>query len=250
VATNTAGRSEEKLMAGEPPKLHRFAVTALILLLGGVVACKGGKGQSVQDQAQVCFSKLNRPSAGRLRLTGPLDCDETVPRYRTQGPPDRPGEVVYLDGDGRVRMTYRVKYDSVGRPSSEERVMRLEAGDIKVYSRGDRMDFVRPLGAELKMVRIRTKLDRVGHAVEVAKYAGADLAYRMVRSYREGELKSEATYDGGGNLKFRSEFLVKDGRRVERMLDGKGKLLMERELMPVDRRSHSAVKGGRLVEMR
>ncbi len=235
-------------MASEPPNPHRFAVTALILLLGGVVACKGGEGQSVQDQAEVCFSKLNRPSAGRLRLSGPLDCDEAVPRYRTQGPKDTPGEVVYLDGDGRVRMTYRVKYDSVGRPSSEERVMRLEAGDVKVYSRGDRMDFVRPAGAGLKMVRIRTKLDQSGHAVEVAKYAGAELAYRMVRSYSEGELKSEATYDGSGNLKFRSEFLVKDGRRVERMLDGEGKVLMERKLMPVDRRSHSPVKGGQFTE--
>jgi hypothetical protein len=43
-------------------------------------------------------------------------------------------------------------------------------------------------------------------------------------------LKSESTYDGGGKLKFRSDYLDIDGHPTERMLDGDGKVLMERIL--------------------
>ncbi len=221
------------MMVSERLIRDRYICAALVIIMGGVVACKGDKGQSVKNQAQTCFKELERPSAGRLLLSGPVACDQAGPRYRTQGPSDRPREVVFLDGGGRVKMTYRVSYDTQGRPMSEERIMRLDKGSLKVYNRGDRMDFVRPAGSGVSIVRIRTKLDQSGNAVEVAKYAGAELAYRMVRSYRAEELESEATYDGSGKLKFRSEFFTQDNKRMERMTDGQGKVLLERELKSV-----------------
>ena len=208
-------------------------------------ACKREDHQTAKVAAS-CYSKLERPSAGQLRLAGSLPCDKAVPRYRTQDPPAKPGLVEFIDAAGRVGMTYKVSYDAQGRPQSEERIIRLGVGHIRVYSRGDRMDFIKPAASGSQTVRIKTKLDQAGHAVEVSKYTGSKLAYRMQRVYGPAGLKSEATYDGAGKLKFRSEYYSKDGKRMERMFDGSGKQLLQRELKSVDRRSHSPVKGGRL----
>lgn len=215
----------------------------LLIALGCTTsACKREDHQPAEVAAS-CYSKLERPSAGQLRLSGPLSCDEAAPRFRTQGPPDKPDLVEFINADGRLGMTYKVGYNAQGRPMSEERIIRLGASHIKVYSRGDRKDFVKPAGSGSQTVRIKTKLDQTGRAVEVSKYAGSELAYRMRRVYGPGGLESEATYDGAGKLKFRSEFYSKDGKRMERMFDGSGKQLLQRELKSFDMSSRSPVKG-------
>lgn len=180
-------------------------------------------------QAQ-CYKQLKRVSPGRLVLRQPVACQEQVFRYQLEGTPERPTRVTYLDSAGKTHLTYRIQYGQDHKPIFEERVYHSKPPRFKVKGRNDRVVVGGTLGGEWKAVTIRTELDGEGRPVKMEKFVGADRAYSVVREYHDNALKSESTYDGAGKLKFRSDYLDIDGRRTERMVDGAGKVLMERVL--------------------
>lgn len=200
----------------------------ILVLLAG---CQQGQsGRDAHAPAPQCFMQLKRPSSGRLVLRQPISCEEPVPRYKLEGSAKRPARVAYLDSGGKTKLTYRIQYDQEKRPILEERVYHTKPPKFRVKGRTDRVVVGGTLGGEWKAVTIRTQLDRKGRPLKVEKFVGADRAYSVVREYEGDRLKSESTYDGGGRLKFRSDYIDIDGRPAERMVDGAGKVLMERIL--------------------
>jgi hypothetical protein len=186
-------------------------------------------GCSRPERAQeACFRELTREKPGRLVLSNPVSCTETVARYRVEGRPSRPVEVRYLDAEGNNHLTYRVDYDASGQPVLEERQYSFQPTAYKLYGGRRQLEFGMKKKAEL--TRIRTHLDPLGRPVKIEKYVGSRRSYRVIRIYGEDRLVSESTFDGEDRLKFRTIFETRDGRRVERMLDGAGKVLMEREV--------------------
>jgi hypothetical protein len=159
-----------------------------------------------------CFKQLKRASPGKLVLRQPVACQERV------------------SPAGKTHLTYRIQYGQDQKPIFEERVYHSKPPRFKVKGRNDRVVVGGTLGGEWKAVTIRTELDGKGRPKKTEKYVGADRAYSVVREYEGDRLKSESTFDGGGKLKFRSDYLEIDGKRVERMVDGAGKVLMERVL--------------------
>jgi len=201
----------------------------LILLLVAVLspACKkeGGKRAPV-----VCYRNMERGSPGMLVLSGKVDCEASGSMYKLFGTRERPGKVFHIDDCGVKRASYEVRYDEQGRPVFEERIFRVESSKVRVFNRGDKMEFINPVRSMDETVRIRTRIDPAGHPVVVEKYHGADLAYRMKREYEGERLVSETAYDGDGRLKFRTNISAEKGRWIERMVDASGKVLLEREL--------------------
>jgi|GEM_PF-2091765 len=177
-----------------------------------------------------CFRQLKRVSPGKLVLRQPVSCQEQASRYRLEGTLQRPTRVTYLDPAGKTRLTYRIQYGQDRRPIFEERVYHSKPPRFKVKGRNDWVVVGGTLGGEWKAVTIRTELDSKGRIKKMEKFVGADRAYSVVREYQGGRLKSESTFSGAGKLKFRSDFLEIDGKRVERMVDGDDKVLMERIL--------------------
>jgi hypothetical protein len=201
----------------------------ILVLLAGCQQSQSGR--EVRVPAPLCFKQLKRPAAGRLVLRQPISCDEPVSRYRVEGHLELPARVVHLDPDGKTRLTYRVQYDQKKmRPILEERVYHTKPPSFRVKGRNDRVVVGGTLGSDWKTLTIRTKLDQRGRPLEVEKFVGAERAYRVVREYQGDRLKSESTYDGGGRLKYRTDYIQIDGRPAERMVDGAGKVLMERML--------------------
>ena len=187
-------------------------------------------GRDAQVRAPQCFLQLKRPSSGRLVLRQPVSCQEPVSRYQVEGPVEHPARVTYLDPGGKTKLTYRIQYDQDKRPILEERVYHNKPPKFRVKGRSDRVVVGGTLGGEWKAVTIQTKLDQKGRPLKMEKFVGADRAYSVVREYEGDRLKSESTYAGGGKLKFRSDYLDIDGHPTERMVDGAGRVLMERIL--------------------
>jgi hypothetical protein len=203
--------------------------------LGMILVLLGGCQQDRSEQAKPppaaqCFRQLKRSSPGRLVLRQPLACEERVSRYQLEGTPERPARVTFLDPAGKVHLTYRIQYGQDQKPIFEERVYHSKPPRFKVKGRTDRVIVGGTLGGEWKPVTIRTELDERERPKKTEKFVGADRAYSVVREYAGDRLKSESTFDGGGKLKFRSDYLEIDGKRIERMVDGAGKVLMERIL--------------------
>ena len=212
-------------------------VVMIAVLLAAFCAVPFGAGcqqsRSSRDEsapAPLCFKQLKRSSPGRLVLRQPVSCEEAVPRYKVEGPAEQPARVAYLDPKGKAKLTYRIQYDRDGRPVLEERVYHTKPPRFRVKGRTDRVVTGGTLGGKWKAVTIRTRLDCEGRPQKMEKFVGADLAYSVAREYQAGVLVSESTFDGGGKLKFRSDYRDIDGRRHERMVDGAGKVLMERFL--------------------
>lgn len=210
-----------------PAGLGKLVGMALVLL-AGCQQRQAGRGAHVP--APRCFLQLKRPSSGRLVLRRPISCEEPVSRYKVEGSVEHPARVTYLDSGGKIKLTYRIQYDQNKRPIMEERVYPTKPPKFRVKGRTDRVVVGGTLGGEWKAVTIRTKLDQKGRPLKMEKFVGADRAYSVVREYEGDRLKSESTYDGGGKLKFRSDYLDIDGQCTERMVDGAGKVLMERIL--------------------
>jgi hypothetical protein len=203
-------------------------VGLFLLVLAGCQQRQAARDAHAPDGK--CFQQLKRPSAGRLVLRQPISCQEPVPRYRVEGPVERPARVVHLDAGGKSRLSYRIQYDQDQKPIFEERVYHTKPPRFRIKGRSDRVVVGGTLGGEWKAVTIRTELDQQGRPLKMEKFVGADRAYSVIREYAGDRLKSESTYNGGGQLKFRSDYLNIDGRPTERMVDGDGKVLMERIL--------------------
>ena len=201
----------------------------MILIL--VVGCQQSQSEKpTQPHPAQCFKQLKRASPGRLVLRQPIACEEKVSRYQLEGTPERPARVTFLDSAGKVHLTYRIQYGPDHKPIFEERVYHSKPPRFKVKGRTDRVIVGGTLGGEWKAVTIRTELDEKERPKKTEKFLGADRAYSVVREYQGDRLKSESTYDGGGKLKFRSDYLEIDGKPIERMVDGAGKVLMQRIL--------------------
>jgi len=199
----------------------------LVLLFG----CQQGQSERrTQPSTTQCFKQLKRVSPGQMVLRQPIACQEPVFRYQLEGTPGRPVRVTYLDPAGKARLTYRIQYGQDQKPIFEERVYHQKPPRFKVKGRTDRVIVSGTLGGEWKVVTIRTHLDEKGRPEKTEKFVGADRAYSVVREYAGDRLKSESTFDAGGKLKFRSDYVEIDGQSVERMTDGGGKVLMERNL--------------------
>ena len=199
----------------------------ILVLLAG---CQQSQIDRQAPPPAQCYKQLKRPSAGRLVLRQPVSCQEEIFRYRLEGEVQRPARVTYLDPGGKAQLTYRIQYGQDQKPVFEERVYHSKPPRFRVKGRTDRVVVSGTLGGEWKAVTIRTELDREGRPLKMEKFVGADRAYSVVREYQGSTLKSESTHDGAGKLKFRSDYLDIDGRRVERMVDGAGTVLMERIL--------------------
>jgi hypothetical protein len=200
----------------------------MILLLAGCQ--QSHSGAQARSPARLCFRQLKRPAAGRLVLRQPVSCEEAVSRYRLEGPVDRPARVIHLDPTGKTRLSYRIQYDRENRPILEERVYHTQPPSFRLKGRNDRVVVGGTLGGRWKALTIRTHLDARGRPLKMEKYLGGKRAYSVVREYEGDRLKSESTYDGAGGLKYRTDYVQIDGGTAERMLDGTGKLLMERML--------------------
>jgi len=199
----------------------------LVLLVG----CQPDQGEKRTRPLEArCFKQLKRVSPGKLVLRQPVACQEQVFRYELEGTTERPTRITYIDPAGKAHLTYRIQYGQDQKPIFEERVYHSKPPRFKVKGRTDRVVVSGTLGGEWKAVTIRTELDDKGRPEKTEKYVGADRAYSVVREYQGERLRSESTFDGGGRLKFRSDYLEIDGRRIERMVDGAGKVLMERVL--------------------
>ena len=200
----------------------------ILLLLAG---CQQDQGETRTRPTEArCFKQLKHVSPGRLVLRQPMACQEQVFRYQLEGTPQRPTRVTYLDPAGKTHLTYRIQYGQDQKPIFEERVYHSKPPRFKVKGRTDRVVVGGTLGGEWKVVTIRTELDEKERPKKTEKFVGADRAYSVVREYQGDRLKSESTFDGGGRLKFRSDYLEIDGQSLERMVDGDGKVLMERNL--------------------
>jgi hypothetical protein len=212
-------------------------MSMLLVVLAAFCAVPFGAGCQQNQSEQLkrpspeqCFKQLKRVSPGRLVLRQPVACQEQIFRYRLEGTPERPARITYLDPADKTRLTYRIQYGPDHKPIFEERVYHSKPPRFKVKGRTDRVIVGGTLGGEWKAVTIRTELDDKGRPEKTEKFVGADRAYSVVREYEGDRLKSESTLDGGGELKFRSDYKEIDGRRIERMVDGAGKVLMERVL--------------------
>jgi hypothetical protein len=201
------------------------------MILVVLTGCQQGQSERpAQPNPAQCFKQLKRASPGKLVLRQPIACQEQVSRYQLEGTPERPTRVTYLDPAGKTHLTYRIQYGQDHKPIFEERVYHSKPPRFKVKGRNDRVVVGGTLGGEWKAVTIRTELDEKGRPKKTEKYLGADRAYSVVREYEGERLRSESTFDGGNRLKFRSDYLEIDGQRIERMVDGAGKVLMERVL--------------------
>lgn len=201
------------------------------MVLVFLAGCQQGHSErpARPPQAQ-CYKQLKRVSPGQLVLRQPIACQEKIFRYQLEGTPERPTRVTYLDPAGKAHLTYRIQYGQNHKPIFEERVYHSKPPRFKVKGRNDRVVVGGTLGGEWKAVTIRTELDEKGRPEKTEKFVGADRAYSVVREYKGDRLKSESTFDSAGRLKFRSDYMEIDGQKIERMVDGAGKVLMERNL--------------------
>jgi hypothetical protein len=199
----------------------------VLFVLGG---CQQNQSERPAPPPAQCFKQLKRVSPGKLVLRQPIACGEQVFRYQLEGTLQRPTRVTYLDPSGKTKLTYRIQYGQNQKPIFEERVYHSKPPRFRVKGRNDLVVVGGTLGGEWKAVTIRTELDSRGRPKKMEKFVGADRAYSVVREYQEGQLRSTSTFDGAGMLKFRTDYLDIDGQRVERMVDGTGKVLMERNL--------------------
>ncbi len=175
-----------------------------------------------------CYRNIEREAPGHLRLRQPVDCSRAVEHYRAEGRSDRPEAVDFLDAAGEVRLGYRVRYAADGRPVFEERIFYNKPKEFGLYQRGDRVEFTSAPGRTWEVVRIRTDLDSRGRPSRVEKYVGARREYTVRREFDAAGLKTESLFDADDELKLRSVFRTENGRRFETMLDGTGKVLLER----------------------
>lgn len=191
---------------------------ALVFLL--VVACQDRKDEAT------CYLELDRPAPGRLTPRKPVACSAPVSRYKLEGP----GLIRHFDPDGNNRLTYRVSYDPQGRPTIEERAYQLKPATFKLYGKGGGLEFAGRAPGKWETTRIRIELDQRGREVKMEKFVGAGKVMRVEREYLNDQLHLVSTYDGAGQLKNRVSFQDLKGRRIERMLDAQGNVLMEREV--------------------
>lgn len=206
-----------------------FAGIGLLWALG----CGDCEEQQADRRSQVrlrCYRQLKRTAPGHLELRQPVGCDQAVIRYRVEGPTDPPRVVSHLDAAGHARLTYKVRYDQDGRPFLEERIYHRKPKRFKRFGGRERVEFLSSVRDDWQVVRILTRLDPQGRPIKTEKYVGADRVYSMERVYRDGLLVSETTRDGAGKVKFRSVYRREGDRRIERMVDGAGNLLLEREV--------------------
>ncbi|MBW1808382.1 MAG: hypothetical protein JRJ87_09325 [Deltaproteobacteria bacterium] len=212
-------------------RLAASSMTVVVLFFAIFVASGGCHKQAAEDLAgQKCFSGFERPAPGKLNLSQPVSCSSASLKYRLEGTIERPDLVVLLDEDGQIRASYRIEYGQNDRPRFEERILRVEPPSVKVFSQGDRMEFVRPIRKKWQTIRIMSELDAAGRVVKIVKYSGAERTFSLVKEYAGDNLKTEAAFDKDGKLKYRSTFTKKGSKTIERMVDGSGKILLEREL--------------------
>ncbi len=152
--------------------------------------------------------------------------------YRAQGRSSRPEAVDFLDAAGEVRLGYRIRYSADGRPVFEERIFYNKPKDYSLYQRSDRVEFTSAPGRTWEVVRIRIDLDQRGRPSKMEKYVGARLEYTVRREFDAAGLKTESFFDADDELKLRSVFRTENGRRFETMLNGAGKVLLQREVDP------------------
>lgn len=197
-------------------------------VLGGACDCEESADPQ-RVRPVFCYRQLERSGPGRLHLSEPVDCTTGGRRWRAQGPRPRPDTVALLGPDDRVRMRYRIGYGSGGRVRWEERTFFERPHSIAVYELGQRYDFGTRGDGPWRPVRIRTTLDAQGRPVEVVKRVGGGLAYRLERNYGPHGLRAETTYGPDGELRLRTRYERRpDGGWIERMVDGRGELLLER----------------------
>jgi hypothetical protein len=199
----------------------------VLFVLGG---CQQNQSERPVPPPAQCFKQLKRVSPGKLVLRQPIACEEQIFRFQLEGNLQRPTRVTYLDPAGKTKLTYRIQYGRDQKPIFEERVYHSKPPRFRVKGRNDLVVVGGTLGSEWKVVTIRTELDSQGRPSKMEKFVGADRAYSVIREYREGQLTSTSTFDGAGKLKFRNDYLKIGGQDVERMVDGNGKVLMERNL--------------------
>jgi len=234
-------------------RLATSSATAVVLFSAFCLVASSCHKQATEDSAsQKCFTGFLRSAPGKIVLSQPVSCSDSSPRYRLEGTIQRPDFVAQLSDDGQVRASYRIEYDENDRPKLEERILHVEPPNVKVYNQGDQMEFVRPIRKKWQTVRIMSELDTAGRAVKIEKYSSAEKVYSLIREYSDENLVMEATFGKDGKLNYRSTFTKKGEKIIERMVDGKGKILLERELVKdkqgsteiLDTSGHSPVQVG------
>ena len=208
-----------------------IARLGLIAALTVLPACssRDGAKDAGPPVAVICYGQMERQSPGVYGFHGKLNCSAATERVRVQGPRDRPAAIDLLDGTGRVRLEYRVRYAKNGRPIEELRVFHTKPPSYSVHDRGERIQFDPPANLGWQGVRILTLIDEQGRAVQMEKRVGDKLEFRVVRRFGSGGLERESTFDGKGRLKNEIVFDFRNGKRFEVMRDGAGKILLERE---------------------
>jgi len=192
--------------------------------------CPRGEAPAPTSTAgERCFEGLAVDAPGQVRLLGPIACGAGGARVRAVGPAERPTLVTQVDVDGQAAMSIRIERDAGGRPRLEERTLLAPARPLRVWDRGQRFEFATP-GAEARLpVRVRTELDELGRPVRTEKRVGERLEFVVTRTFGPEGLEREVTADPSGKVRLERRFGTQDGRRIERMLDGEGRLLLERE---------------------
>jgi hypothetical protein len=194
----------------------------------GVLACR----QSTEkvDHQFSCFRKMERVRPGHLVLTEAVDCSESMVRFKLAGAITRPQQIDHLDEDGDVLMSYRF----VRRPDqsllSEERVFRNESIQYNLYHSGEKMQFKGSARPGQDMIHLVTGFDRQGRVIKVEKLIDQKPSFLVTKKYGPLGIVEESHFDGQGKLKFTSSYLYAKGKTVEIMRDGRGKLLLKREI--------------------
>jgi hypothetical protein len=216
-------------MARSPRRPRPWAPVVALpgLLLAWTTGCSPSAGPA--DAGVSCFREVALDAPGRPRLAQPVDCSAGGTLVQVEGPADRPVSLTKIDVQGQTALRIRIQRDSAGRPVREERTLQAPAQPLRVYDRGQRFEFATP-GVEANLpVIILTDLDEQGRPVRTEKRVGARVEFRVTRTFGPEGLEREVTAEASGKVRLERRFSTENGRRIERMLDGEGKLLLERE---------------------
>lgn len=204
----------------------------LFLALLAIGCDRRSEADGERTRPVFCYRQAQRVSPGVWRLTDPLDCGSNQERYRAQGRRDRPEAIDLLDPDGQPRLAVKIEYDPLGRPVAEERTFVQRPPNVQLYQQGQKLDFRPAAGQEWERVRILTRLDEQARPMRIEKYTGDRLAFRVEREYELADLAREVTRDEAGQVRIERVFESKNGKRIETMKDGQGRMLFEREAQP------------------